>query len=145
MNTLFDILNSKTKFGQKPITLEYILEVEGYVKSGIKTLKFLKDANDLPLISGPGQMFVTGFYISALVILGISKNLLQQSETQFKYVPTDHISQDQLEMYYDALAGTTIQQHCSLNMLSDSSSSKIRLSLRLLLTAFMSHQMIKMR
>ena len=53
MNNLFDILNSKTKFGQEPITLENILEVEGYVKSGIKTLKFLKDANGLPLISGP--------------------------------------------------------------------------------------------
>ena len=45
-------------------------------------------------------MFVIGFYISALVILSISKNLLQQSETQFKYVPTYHISQDHLEMYF---------------------------------------------
>ena len=95
-----NLFYGKTKFGQKPITLENILEVEGYVKSGIKTLKFLKDANGLPLISGPWQIFVIGFYISALVILSISKNLLQQSETQFKYVPTDHISQDQLEMYF---------------------------------------------
>ena len=48
-----NLFYGKTKFGQKPITLENILEVEGYVKSGIKTLKFLKDANGLPLILGP--------------------------------------------------------------------------------------------
>ena len=44
-------------------------------------------------------MFVIGIYISALSILSISKTLLKRSETQFEYVPTDHISQDQLEMY----------------------------------------------
>ena len=95
-----NLFYGKTKFGQKPITLENILEVEGYVKSGIKTFKFLKDANGLPLISGPWQIFVIGFYISALSILSISKNLLQWSEIQFKYGLTDHISQNQLEMYF---------------------------------------------
>ena len=103
MNNLFDVLNSKSKFGKnykKPITLENILEVEGYLKSGIETLKFLKDANGLPLISGPRKMFVIGFYISALSILNISKNLLQRSETPFEYVLTYRFSQDQLEMYF---------------------------------------------
>ena len=103
MNNLFDILNSKSKFGKnykKPITLENILEVEGYLKSGIETLKFLKDANGLPLISGPRKMFVIGFYISTLSILSISKHLLQRSETPFEYVLTYRFSQDQLEMYF---------------------------------------------
>ena len=103
MNNLFDIMNSKSKFGKnykKPITLENILEVEGYLQSGIETLKFLKDANGLPLISVPRKMFVIGFYISALSILSISKKLLQRSETPFEYVLTYRFSQDQLEMYF---------------------------------------------
>ena len=139
----------KTKFGQKPITLENILEVEGYVKSGIKTLKFLKDANGLPLISGPWQIFVIGFYISALSILSISKiyyNDLKYNLNMVWQIIFHKISWKcivpKLEL---ALAGTAVQQHCNSNMLSDSSSWKIRLSLLLLLTAFMSHQMIKMR
>ena len=103
LNNLFDILNSKSKFGKnykKPITLENILEVEGYLKSGIETLNFLKDANGLPLLSGLRKMFVIGFYISALSILNISKNLLQRSETPFEYVLRYRFSQDLLEMYF---------------------------------------------
>ena len=46
MNNLFDILNSKSKFGKytkRPITLENFYEIEGYLMDGIETLKFLKD------------------------------------------------------------------------------------------------------
>ena len=76
MNNMFDILNSKSKFDKnykKPITLDNILEVEVYLNSGIETLRFLKDANGIPLISGPRKAFVIGFYISASSILSISK------------------------------------------------------------------------
>ena len=144
-----NLFYGKTKFGQKPITLENILEVEGYVKSGIKTFKFLKDANGLPLISGPWQIFVIGFYISALSILSISKNLLQWSEIQFKYGLTDHISQNQLEMHCAKVrtcfgwnsSSTALQFKYAIRQLL----LKNKTESPLLLTAFMSHQMIKMR
>ena len=45
VNDMFDILNSKSKFGtnyKKQRSLENIFEVEGYLKSGIETLKFLE-------------------------------------------------------------------------------------------------------
>ena len=53
INDIFDILNSKSKFGKnykKPISLENILDVEAYLMNGMETLKSLKDVSGVPLI-----------------------------------------------------------------------------------------------
>ena len=98
VNNMFGILRSKSKFGKnykKQLSLENILEVEGFLKSGIETIKFLKDANGLPLISGPRKMFVIGFYISALSILSISKNYnndLKHRLNMFSHIVSHKIS-----------------------------------------------------
>ena len=52
MNDLFDILNSKSKFGKhykQPITNNNILEIEGYIMNAIETLRSLKDENGVSL------------------------------------------------------------------------------------------------
>ena len=48
MNDLFDILNSKSKFGKhykQPFTNDNILVIEGYIMNAIETLRSLKDEN----------------------------------------------------------------------------------------------------
>ena len=52
MNDLFDILNSKSKFGKhykQPFTNDNILVIEGYIMNAIETLRSLKDENGVPL------------------------------------------------------------------------------------------------
>ena len=66
MNNIFDILNSKSKFGKqtkRPITLKVFCEIEGYLMDGIETLKYLKDTAGIPIIKGPRKTFVLGFTI----------------------------------------------------------------------------------
>ena len=106
MNNLFDILNSKSKFGKytkRPITLENFYEIEGYLMDGIETLKFLKDTAGTPIIRGPRKTFVLGFTISALSIINISKMLLERTEAPFEYILTYRFSQDQIEMYFSKI------------------------------------------
>ena len=103
MNDMFDILNSKSKFGKnykKPITLENIFDIEAYLINGIETLKSLKDTAGVPLVKGPRKMFVIGFCISSLSIIQISKDLLNRSTSPYEYVLTYTFSQDQIEMYF---------------------------------------------
>ena len=91
MNTLFDILNSKSKFGKhtmRPIILKKVYEIEGYLMKGIETLKFLKDTACNLIMKGPRKTFVLGFTISALSILNINKTLLERTETPFEYILT---------------------------------------------------------
>ena len=106
MNNLFDILNSKSKFGKytkRPITLENFYEIEGYLMDGIETLKFLKDTAGTPIIKGPRKTFILGFTISALSIINISKMLLERTEAPFEYILTYRFSQDQIEMYFSKI------------------------------------------
>ena len=66
MNDMFDILNSKSKFGmnhKKPITLENIFDIEAHLMNVTETFKSLKDTAGVPLIKGPRKMFVNGFCI----------------------------------------------------------------------------------
>ena len=106
INDMFDILNSKSKFGKnnkKPITKENIADIESFLINGIDTLKSLKDQSGVPLAKGPRKMFVIGFCISAFSILNISKNLLNRSVLSYEYVLTYRFSQDQIEMYFSKL------------------------------------------
>ena len=106
MNNLFEILNSKSKFGKytkRPITLENFYEIEGYLMDGIETLKFLKDTAGTPIIKGPRKTFVLGFTITPLSIINISKMLLERTEAAFEYILTYLFSQDQIEMYFSKI------------------------------------------
>ena len=108
MNDMFDMLNSKSKFGKyskQPINLENLYEIESKLKDGVTFLKSLKDTSGLPLIQGPRKTFIIGFSISALSIIAISKNLLQGTESPFEYVLTYRFSQDTLEMYFSKIRG----------------------------------------
>ena len=99
MNHLFDMLNSKSKFGKhtkKPIDLNNFFDIESSLKDGIEFLKSLKDTAGIPLIKGPRKAFIIGFYVSALSILAISKNLLERTESPFEYMLTYRFSQDTL-------------------------------------------------
>ena len=81
-NDMFDILNSKSKFGKNnknPIAKENIADIESFLNDGIDTLKSLKDQCVVPLAKGPRKIFFTDFYISVLSILKIRKNLLNGS------------------------------------------------------------------
>ena len=56
MNNLFDMLNSKSKFGKhtkKPIDLNNFYDIESSLKDGTEFLKSLKDTAGVPLIKGP--------------------------------------------------------------------------------------------
>ena len=106
INDMFDILNSKSKFGKnnkKPITKENIADIESFLNDGIDMLKSLKDQSGVSLAKGPRKMFVIGFCISALSILSISKTLLNRSVLPYEYVLTYRFSQDQIEMYFSKL------------------------------------------
>ena len=106
MNNIFDILNSKSRFGKhtkRPITLKIFYEIEGYLMDGIETLKYLKHTAGIPIIKGPRKTFVLGFTISALSIMEISKALLERRETPFEYILTYCFSQDQIEMYFSKI------------------------------------------
>ena len=103
MNDIFDILNSKSKFGKgtkAPITAENLLDKEACLRHGIETLQSLKDTAGMPLIKGQRKLFIVGFSVSALSILAISKLLLERSDLPYEYILTYRFSQDQLEMYF---------------------------------------------
>ena len=100
---MFDMLNSKSKFGKytkQPIDRNNFFDIESKLRDGIEFLKTLKETSGLPLIKGPRKVFVIGFCISVFSILAISKQLLERTELPFEYVLTYHFSQDILEMYF---------------------------------------------
>lgn len=106
MNNMFDILNSKSKFGKHtkaPVTLANLSEIEEYLKNGIDTLKSLKDTAGHPLISGRRKCFIIGFTVSAISIMKICKVLLEREHSPFEYVLTYRFSQDVLEMYFSKI------------------------------------------
>ena len=100
MNNIFDMLNSKSKFGKhtkKPISLENFYDIEAYLLNGIETLKSLKDTAGRPIVNGPRKAFILGFAVSSILILKISRGLLERSEAPFEYLLTYRFPQDQLE------------------------------------------------
>ena len=108
INNLFDILNSKSKFGKHfkpPITTKNYEEISSYLTNGIKTLTSLTDENGLKIVSGPRKAFIRGFAISAKSILAIAKDLLQRSNSPYEFVLTYKFSQDKLEMFFSKIRG----------------------------------------
>ena len=103
MNNMFDILNSKSKFGKltkKQIILSSLLETEGYLQNGIEILKSLKDTAGQLLIHGRLKCFIVGFTVSAVSILKISRKLFERPESSFAYILTHRFSQDKLGMVF---------------------------------------------
>ena len=103
MNNLFDMRNSKSKFGKnskRPIPNENVFDIEASLNDSIQFVRSLKDTGGNPLVKGPRQTFITGFSISVLSIITISKNLLQHSNSPFQYILTYRFSQDTLEMFF---------------------------------------------
>ena len=106
INNLFDILNSKRKFGKQykaPISLENYANIEKYLRDGIKSLKTIKTLDGVAVVNGPRKTFIQGFAISADSILAISKELLQRASMPYKYVLTYRFSQDALEMFFSKI------------------------------------------
>ena len=106
MNDVFDVLNSKSKFGKntkQPINTRNFYEIEGRLHEAIEFLKCLKDTNSMPLIEGPRKTFVIGFCISAYSILTICRTLLERGESHFEYILTYRFSQDPIEMYFSKI------------------------------------------
>ena len=108
INNLFDILNSKSKFGRQfkaPITNDNYDERSTYLNEAIKLLSSLTDLNGVKILSGPRKTFIQGFAISANSILAISKDLLVRTQNPYSYVLTYRFSQDPLEMFFSKIRG----------------------------------------
>ena len=108
MNNLFDMLNSKSKFGKnskRPISNENVFDIEASLNDSVQFLRSLKDTGGNPLVKGPRQTFITGFSISVLSIIAISKNVLQRLNSPFEYILTCRFSQDTLEMFFSKIRG----------------------------------------
>ena len=106
INNLFDILNSKSKFGKNyksPITLNNIDEVQDYVNQTIHNLTNLVDKDGIKLVKGPRKTFIVGFALSSKSILSLAKCLLQRDYNTFDYLLTYRFSQDQLEMFFSKI------------------------------------------
>ena len=106
INDIFDILNTKSKFGKKfksPLKLENYAELSAHLLDIIKYLKDLKDVDRTKLVDGPRKTFILGFAVSANSILAIAKKLLSREHNNFKYVLTYHFSQDQIEMFFSKI------------------------------------------
>lgn len=64
INDIFDILNTKSKFGKKfksPLKLENYKELQAYLLDIISYLKQLKDVDGTKLVNGPRKTFILGF------------------------------------------------------------------------------------
>ncbi len=106
INNMFDILNSKSKFGKSykgPLTIENLDELHHYVLDTISYLTELKDNNGVKLIDGPRKTFILGFAVSPKSIMALAKELLTRNYNKFKYVLTYRFSQDQLEMFFSKI------------------------------------------
>eukprot|EP00794_Sanderia_malayensis_P002248 gene2248-2568_t len=106
INNLFDILNSKSKFGKhtkSPITSDNIDEIESYTKSSIEYLKHLKDLAGVQIIKGQRKTFMRGFAVSGLSVLSVCKTLLERSEVPFQYILMYRFSQDRIEMFFSKI------------------------------------------
>ena len=106
INDIFDILNTKSKFGKKfksPLTLKNFMELQSYLQHIISYLKELKDVDGTKLVNGPRKTFILGFAVSSNSILAIAKKLLNREYNKFEYVLTYRFSQDQIEMLFSKI------------------------------------------
>ena len=106
INNLFDILNSKSKFGKNyksPITLGNIDEFQDYVNQTIRYLTTSVDKDDIKLVNGPRKTFIVGFALSSQSILLLAERLLHRDYNTFDYLLTYRFSQDQLEMFFSKI------------------------------------------
>ena len=113
INNLFDILNSKSKFGknyESPITLNNIEEIQDYVNQTIYYLTTLVDKDGIKLVEGPRKKFIVGFALSSKAILSLAKRLLERDYNTFDYLLTYRFSQDQLEMFFSEIRRQLEQQ-----------------------------------
>jgi hypothetical protein len=106
INNMFDILNSKSKFGKSykgPITLQNLDELLHNLLDTISYLTELKDSNGVKLIDGPRKTFILGFAVSSKSIMALAKELLTRTHNKFDYLLTYRFSQDQLEMFFNKI------------------------------------------
>ena len=106
INDIFDILNTKSKFGKKfksPLTLKNFMELQSYLQRITSYLKELKDVDGTKLVNGPRKTFILGFAVSSNSILAIAKKLLNKEYNKFEYVLTYRFSQDQIEMLFSKI------------------------------------------
>ena len=106
INNIFDILNSKSKFGRhfkSPITLENIDDLEGYLNFVTDYLKKLEDKDGVKLVHGPRKTFILGFATSSKSIMAIARKLLERNDNKYDYVLTYRFSQDQVEMFFSKI------------------------------------------
>ena len=86
MNNLFDILNSKSKFGRgykAPLSLENYSEICKYLTDGIDILESLTDTDGVKIICGSRKTYVEGFVISAKSILAINQELMLRDNNPY--------------------------------------------------------------
>ena len=89
INNLFDILNSKNKFGKaakQPISLDNIDFIENYVQETGAYLKKLRNSEGNLIHQGRQKTFIVGFLTTAKSILAISRSLLSRESNSFSYV-----------------------------------------------------------
>ena len=106
MNNLFDVFNSKSKFGKvmkAPLTPENFADTKNYVNNCIEYLKTLTDATGKKIIDGPRKTFIIGFGTSAQSIFAIAERLFSRQNSAFEYVLTYKFSQDPLEMFFSKI------------------------------------------
>ena len=106
INNMFDILNSKSKFGthyKTPITLENIDDIEGYLNDVNSYLQKLEQMDGTKLVSGPRKTFVCGFALSSNSIIALARRLLERDFNKFNYLLTYRFSQDQIEMFFSKI------------------------------------------
>ena len=76
INDIFDILNTKSKFGKKfksPLKLDNYTELQAHLHDVISYLKELKDKDGTKLVHGPRKTFILGFCPVCKVNPGHSK------------------------------------------------------------------------
>ena len=106
INNLFDMLNSKSKYGKNYRSLlkqENLDETQHFLNDTIDYFTKLQDNNGIKLVNGPRKTFIMGFALSSKSILATARNLLTQHYNQLKYVLTYRFSQDQLEMFFSKI------------------------------------------
>jgi hypothetical protein len=102
ISNIFDILNSKSKFGRhlkSPITLENIDGLEEYLNYFNDYLQKLEDKDGVKLVHGPRKTFILGFAVLSKSIIAIARKLLERNGNKYDYVLTYCFSQYQIDVF----------------------------------------------